>query len=422
MRRVPFLAGLCLAMTFGAAAFASPGPSVLAPRASASEPASVEPTPAAAGSLDQALSSISAANIRADIFFIASDELEGRDTPSPGQRIAARFIRSRLQRLGFQPGAPAGYLFEYPLYLPRIDAAKTTASFKRGGASESWALGSDYYFAARDLCDLDLEGDFDAARSRLAKVDESAAKTLGVLVSRPRFVVRCVNGLEMKYAEHFADVFDAVLSAYDEVFGFAEFSKTPGKKLRVYVHREESIERPPHFAPQFPYHSQIDFPVVDAERLASPTPDGKFLFYGLCHELGHVVAMWGDPQHEADHHTWAHYTGVAIVEHLSQDSKRSKLLADLKDVKWRSLATERETCKATTPDVGARDGTMALWIALHDELGPRAIGDAINALDRADKRRRVNRVRYYTFDELKGALANAAKDDKKRKRLKQLLP
>ena len=37
--------------------------------------------------------------------------------------------------------------------------------------------------------------------------------------------------------------------AYDEVFGFAEYSKVPGKKLRVRVHLEERITRPPHFAP-----------------------------------------------------------------------------------------------------------------------------------------------------------------------------
>ena len=56
-----------------------------------------------------------ARNIRADIFFIASDELEGRDTPSHGQRLAARYIRARLERLGFQPGGDDGYFDRYTL-------------------------------------------------------------------------------------------------------------------------------------------------------------------------------------------------------------------------------------------------------------------------------------------------------------------
>jgi hypothetical protein len=44
--------------------------------------------------------------IRADLFFFASDEMRGRDTPSLEQRVAARFLRARLERLGLRP-APA---------------------------------------------------------------------------------------------------------------------------------------------------------------------------------------------------------------------------------------------------------------------------------------------------------------------------
>ena len=80
-----------------------------------------------AAPLAAALDSVSERNISADIQFIASDELQGRDTPSPGLKIAARFIRSRLAALGIEPGAQDGYFYEYPLDFARIDGEKTMA-------------------------------------------------------------------------------------------------------------------------------------------------------------------------------------------------------------------------------------------------------------------------------------------------------
>jgi hypothetical protein len=106
---------------------------------------------AATGKLDAALDSIRLENIKADIFFIASDELEGRDTPSPGQRIAARFLRARLERLGFAPGAADGYIYEYPLYLPRLDETKSYARTSLRNEVTEFTLGVDYFIQSRSL-------------------------------------------------------------------------------------------------------------------------------------------------------------------------------------------------------------------------------------------------------------------------------
>ena len=223
--------------------------------------------------------------------------------------------------------------------------------------------------------DLDLINDFQTIRKRLAEVAPERTASLGFAVSRPRFLVRGIGGLEDTYLDGFADVFDAILVAYDEVFGFKEWSKVPGKKLRVRVHLESEISRPPHFAPQFPWHSEIDFPVIDANELRSPTAKGHFLFYGLCHELGHVIAMWGDQQSMEDHHAWAHYTGVVIVEHLAKSASDKPFMKSLGDVRWRSLTLERQLPEnKIEPSVAGKPGVMALLIRLHDEAGPKAIG------------------------------------------------
>ncbi|HEU4338660.1 MAG TPA: hypothetical protein VFS19_01210, partial [Planctomycetota bacterium] len=274
--------------------------------------------------------------------------------------------------------------------------------------------------AGEAALDLDLMPAFEKIRRRLEKVSAADAAKLGSALSRDKYLLRGIGGLDDAYLAAFARVMDAILGAYDELYAFEEWSKVPGKKLRVRIHLEEEIKRPPHFAPQFPFHSEIDFPVVDPKELKSPTSKGQFLFYGLCHELGHVIAMWGDRAREEDHHAWAHYTGVAIVEHLAKG--KNDALDGLNDAKWRGLDLERKKLKDVKPSTADRDGVMALLIALHDRIGPKAIGAAINALDREDKRLRVNRVRYYGFAELEAALLKTLKDPKARAFVAETIP
>lgn len=117
-----------------------------------SAPAAASGTDAA---LEAALSAINTDHIRSDIFFIASDEMGGRDTPSPGQRIAARYIRARLERMGFKPGAQNGFFYEYPLSMPKIDEKQTGASYERGGTKTELAFGKDYFFRASRLATIE---------------------------------------------------------------------------------------------------------------------------------------------------------------------------------------------------------------------------------------------------------------------------
>jgi hypothetical protein len=94
--------------------------------------------------LARALEAVDANQIRADVFFFASDELRGRDTPSPEQRVAARFVRARLERHGFQPGAGASFFHEYPLLQRRIDPALSRLELRRPDAERAPAAdGSD---------------------------------------------------------------------------------------------------------------------------------------------------------------------------------------------------------------------------------------------------------------------------------------
>ena len=123
---------------------------------SGNEPAAASAN--ARGTLEAALDTISAEEIKADIFFLASDELGGRDTVSPGQRVAARFIRSRLERLGIEPGAPTGYFFEYPLVSPRLRESDTWLRLRAGEQEVDCVFAGDYWFSPGTPRDLQLEG------------------------------------------------------------------------------------------------------------------------------------------------------------------------------------------------------------------------------------------------------------------------
>ncbi len=110
-----------------------------------------------APALDLALDGIDAEGIRADLYFIADDALEGRDTPSAGLRIAARFLRARLERLGFTPGAPEGFFYTYFLQRKRVDEGGTSAAFEGAGETVALEWGVDWAFSTRGLANRDVE-------------------------------------------------------------------------------------------------------------------------------------------------------------------------------------------------------------------------------------------------------------------------
>ncbi|HIL51740.1 MAG TPA: M28 family peptidase [Planctomycetes bacterium] len=94
--------------------------------------------------LERGLIQLDADRIRADLYFLASDEMRGRDTPSPEQRIAARFIAARLERLGWQPGAEDGYLHEYELPIQGLDGLACQVLVESGDERLRFEFARDY--------------------------------------------------------------------------------------------------------------------------------------------------------------------------------------------------------------------------------------------------------------------------------------
>ncbi|MEN3001452.1 MAG: M20/M25/M40 family metallo-hydrolase [Armatimonadota bacterium] len=77
---------------------------------------------------------ITSTDLQAHLEFIASDMLEGRDTPSRGLDLAGMYLVSHLKRLGLKPGGENGTY--YQTLTMRTDRVKTESSVVRLGERE----------------------------------------------------------------------------------------------------------------------------------------------------------------------------------------------------------------------------------------------------------------------------------------------
>lgn len=108
---------------------------------------------------DAGLKSIRADALKGHIFFLASDEMAGRDSLSPEGRIAANYIAGFFQRSGLKPVGDRGTYFQnFPMAAGKIDREHTLlrAWFgKDGGITRDFAMGPDF--------SLGRQGNVDAA-------------------------------------------------------------------------------------------------------------------------------------------------------------------------------------------------------------------------------------------------------------------
>ena len=96
---------------------------------------------AAATLTARGVDTISAAQLRSYLSFIASDEMEGRDTPSRGLDTTAKFVAMNLERWGFKPAGDEGTYFQkIALRRDQIDPARTSAEIN----GQKFNFGDDF--------------------------------------------------------------------------------------------------------------------------------------------------------------------------------------------------------------------------------------------------------------------------------------
>ncbi len=88
---------------------------------------------------------ISASDLKAHLSFIASPELEGRETTFRGQKVAARYIASEFQRIGLKPIGDSGSYFQhFKVEATKVsDKSTITVSTKQG--STPFLIRKDFF-------------------------------------------------------------------------------------------------------------------------------------------------------------------------------------------------------------------------------------------------------------------------------------
>lgn len=131
--RINRLVGALLFAAFLTAAV----PTSLAQKASKTAAKSTTPAAASFGNTD----GVTAKQLREYLTFIASDELEGRDTPSRGLDIAAMYIAQHLASWGLKPAGDNGSYFQkVPLRLEKVIPRDTRLEL----AGQSFEYGKDF--------------------------------------------------------------------------------------------------------------------------------------------------------------------------------------------------------------------------------------------------------------------------------------
>jgi len=89
----------------------------------------------------KAAEQITAAQLKDYLYFVASDEMEGRDTPSRGLDTTAKFIALNLSRWGVKPAGDSGTYFQR-IILRRYKLNPAQTSIEIGG--QTYRLGEDF--------------------------------------------------------------------------------------------------------------------------------------------------------------------------------------------------------------------------------------------------------------------------------------
>ncbi len=91
---------------------------------------------------------IESARIEEHMRFLASDELDGRETGTPGYQRAAEYVAEQFEQLGLEPAAPDGSFYQpIPLISGTLLTDASRIELIRGGSEQALTIQEDFVLA-----------------------------------------------------------------------------------------------------------------------------------------------------------------------------------------------------------------------------------------------------------------------------------
>jgi hypothetical protein len=107
--------------------------------------AAAQPEPLLTPAVRRAMEKVSADGIRDHVKFLSGDLLEGRDTASPGERLAAQYLAGQFREMGLKPvGDNGGFFQEVPFLRSAMDLPASRLVLTADGKDDPLALGTDF--------------------------------------------------------------------------------------------------------------------------------------------------------------------------------------------------------------------------------------------------------------------------------------
>jgi hypothetical protein len=100
---------------------------------------------------EQATASITAADLKKHLSFLASKELGGRYTLSNG--VAARYLAAQLEYYGYKGAADGSYFQQVPLAYRKVDQKTSSLTIDSGGVRRQFKYGDDFLQEAQTAAD-----------------------------------------------------------------------------------------------------------------------------------------------------------------------------------------------------------------------------------------------------------------------------
>lgn len=147
---------------------------------------------------EEAANTITASQTQARIDFLASDEMRGRDTPSPELEAAADYLAKEFAAFGLEPaGDTGGFLQRYPYTKVTIDRGSIELELIAGGSVTAWTLGSEFFAIPSMVASVQAEPVFVGSMADLAGgLSDAVAGRIVVVTTPPQIGIEALAALK----------------------------------------------------------------------------------------------------------------------------------------------------------------------------------------------------------------------------------